>query len=126
MKKNNIVIWKFSFKMILAILFYTIFIFLMGLIFHFSLNVEFFIAIFLVFFYFLFAVWILKISFNKSEKKFYRIYFGGVVVRIISTLIIFWVLIQAGFSFIRILLFMVPLYFLMLMLEAIEMHKLAK
>jgi hypothetical protein len=112
--------------MVFTILAYTILMYFIGWIAEFSIKIEFFIAMIIVFFYFLSAIWVLKLSLNKKDPLFLKIYFGGMGLRILLTVIGFVFLIRLGFNILTILLFMIPIYFILLLIEVIEINKVAK
>lgn len=105
---------------------YSIFVFSIGKMFGFYPGTEFFIAILIVFFYFLFAVWILRLSLNKEDKEFFKIYFGGVGIRVLITIFAILFFHKLEFSVLKIVLMMIPLYFIFTILEAMELNKLTE
>lgn len=125
MKKSSIDIFRFLLKMIIILIIYFLLILGVHRMTGGAPANEFYIAILVVFIYFILAIVFARISLRQEGSGFLKYFFTGMVIRILFTLISLFLIGKWGYQIKLMLLYFVPIYFVILMLESWELHRVA-
>ncbi len=114
---------KISMSALIAVIFYSIAVYILTFIYNFTQGLEFVIAILFNIVYFAGAIAVVFFSFSFPEKIFYKVYFIGAIIRIVVSLLFFLVVIKlTGLNALKLIIFIVPLYFVFLLIESLWIH----
>ena len=107
-----------------SVVLYSFIVYILSITLKFSMGIEFFIAIFFIIAYFLFAFAFLFLSLNQKNNLFFKVFFLGSIIRIVASLILFLIILKlTNLDALKILIFVVPIYFIFLIVESLWVHK---